>query len=246
MTEQEFKNLKIGDRIKALSNTFLKTKNICGTVVSTVVDANKENDTIGVKWDKDVGGWNKRYLGITNNNGEYIGLGHAINKYNLIVLKNNTNKINKYDLHITCQDGVRTTATYLIDGKIVSTSTTKRNIKEDDFDFETEVYNCIDNLEFNPKPRPRKGKELIGQQIKAGQRVRIINVEPHNDDKTDYVCLNEYIGKIGQFKYSFIFHEDFFDGSINFDKEYMNAIDIENGYLCWRWDEVELLDDDED
>ena len=246
MTEKEFRELKVGDRIKALSNTFFQTKNICGTVVNTAVDANKENDTIGVKWDKDVGGWNERYLEITNNNGERIDSEHAINKYNLIVLKNNTNKINKYDLHITCQDGVHTTATYLIDGKIVSTSTTKRNIKEDDFDFEVEVYNCIDNLEFNPKPRPRKGKELIGQQIKAGQRVRIINVEPHSD-KGDYVCLDEYIGQTGKVKYSFTFCNDsFFELSIDFDKEYMNAIDRENGYLCWRWDEVELLDDDED
>ena len=29
---------------------------------------------------------------------------------------------------------------------------------------------------------------------------------------------------------------------IKFDKKYMNAIDKENGYLCWRLNEIELID----
>lgn len=40
-----------------------------------------------------------------------------------------------------------------------------------------------------------KGRGLIGRIIKKGQRVRIINVEPHRKD--EYVCLDEYVGKEG-------------------------------------------------
>ena len=45
-----------------------------------------------------------------------------------------------------------------------------------------------------------KGRGLIGRTIKKGQRVRIINVEPHREDD-DFVCLDEYVGKEGSINY---------------------------------------------
>ena len=41
---------------------------------------------------------------------------------------------------------------------------------------------------------------------------------------------------------NYILKENQFGSSVTFDKEYMNAIDKENGCLCWRWDEIELID----
>ena len=85
-----------------------------------------------------------------------------------------------------------------------------------------------------------KGKDLIGRTIKKGQRVRIINVEPHRKDR--YICLDEYIGKEGIVNYDCTIKERGFLFSVTFDKKYMNAIDKENGYLCWRLNEIELID----
>ena len=85
-----------------------------------------------------------------------------------------------------------------------------------------------------------KGKGLIGKTIKKGQRVRIINVEPHRKDR--YICLDEYIGKEGNINYDDILEKNHFGASVTFDKKYMKAIDEENGRLCWRWDEIELID----
>ena len=86
------------------------------------------------------------------------------------------------------------------------------------------------------------GKDLIGRTIKKGQRVRIINVEPHRKRKDRYICLDEYIGKEGIVNYDCTIKERVFLFSVTFDKKYMNAIDTENGHLCWRWDEIELID----
>lgn len=52
---------------------------------------------------------------------------------------------------------------------------------------------------------------------------------------------DEYINKEGTFDDNFTFSENGFSGSITFDKKYMNAIDEENVKLCWRWDEIELI-----
>ena len=86
-----------------------------------------------------------------------------------------------------------------------------------------------------------KGKDLIGRTIKKGQRVRIINVDPHKEDD-DYVCLDEYVGKEGIVNYNTVLKDYGYGASVTFDKKYMNAIDKENGRLCWRWDEIELID----
>ena len=150
------------------------------------------------------------------------------------------NPLHNYKLIITCKDGKHTNAKYYIDNKLVSESSTSRNEKYDDFDFKTAVGNCIDRMDFTDKT-VTKGKGLIGKTIKKGQRVRIINVEPHREDD-DYVCLDEYVGKEGIANYDDILEKNHFGTSVTFNKKYMNAIDEENGRLCWRWDEIELID----
>ena len=149
------------------------------------------------------------------------------------------NPLNNYKLIITCEDGKHTNAKYYIDNKLVSESSTSRYEKYDDFDFKTAVGNCIDRMDFTDKT-VTKGKDLIGRTIKKGQRVRIINVEPHRKDR--YICLDEYVGKEGIVNYDCTIKERGFLFSVTFGKKYMNAIDKENGHLCWRWDEIELID----
>ena len=149
------------------------------------------------------------------------------------------NPLHNHKLIITCEDGKHTNAKYYIDNKLVSESSTSRNEKYDDFDFKTAVGNCIDRMDFTDKT-VTKGRGLIGRTIKKGQRVRIINVEPHRED--EYVCLDEYIGKEGIINYNTFLKYSEYGASVTFDKEYMNAIDEENGRLCWRWDEIELID----
>ena len=148
------------------------------------------------------------------------------------------NSLHNHKLVITCEDGKHTNAKYYIDNKLVSESSTSRYEKYDDFDFKTAVDNCVDRMDFTDKT-VTKGRGLIGRTIKKGQRVRIINVEPHRED--EYVCLDEYIGKEGIINYN-TFLKSGYSASVTFDKEYMNAIDEENGHLCWRWDEIELID----
>ena len=128
---------------------------------------------------------------------------------------------------------------YYIDNKLVSESSTSRYEKYDDFNFKTAVDTCVDRMDFTDKT-VTKGKDLIGRTIKEGQRVRIINVEPHRQNQ--YICLDEYIGKEGVVDCDCTLREKGFLFSVAFDKKYMNAIDEENGRLCWRWDEIELID----
>lgn len=159
-------------------------------------------------------------------------------------------KQKKYELHII-SDGITTNCVYKEDGKLVSRSNTKLHPK-DEFDFgigvKIAIGKCflgVDNKKSDEvkKQRPTKGKELIGVEIEKGQKFRVINVEPHRTKIVNTVCLDEYIGKIGEFKYDFTFHENGYDSSATYEKDYMNAIDKENGRLCWRWDEVELIYD---
>ena len=156
----------------------------------------------------------------------------------MIELLNPLHKHN-YKLIITCTDGKHTNAKYYIDNKLVSESSTSRNEEYDDFDFKVAVDNCIDRMDFTDKT-VTKGRGLIGRTIKKGQRVRIINVESHRKDR--YICLDEYIGKVGVVNCDCTLIEKGFLFSVTFDKKYMNAIDEENGRLCWRWDEIELID----
>ena len=227
MTVEEFKELKVGDRIVATGKTWFDTK---ARDKGTVVGFDRENAVI--KWDNDVNGWEDDDYDIKDGHGEYIGEDSC----NMIEL---LNPLHNHKLIITCKDGKHTNAKYYIDNKLISESNTSRNEKYDDFDFKTAVGNCIDRMDFTDKT-VTKGRGLIGRTIKKGQRVRIINVEPHRKDK--YVCLDEYVGKEGIVNYGYTITERGFLFSVTFDKEYMNAIDKENGRLCWRWDEIELID----
>ena len=226
MTVEEFKELKTGDRIVALDDTYFKTKGVYGTVIKRL-----SGEEVIVNWDDNVNGWENKNYGIKDGHGEYV----CSRKCTIIkkVLSNS------YKLVISCEDGKHTNAKYYIDNKLVSESSTSRNEKYDDFDFKSAVNNCIDRMDFTDKT-VTKGRGLIGRAIKKGQRVRIINVEPHRKD--NYVCLDEYVGKEGIVNYDYTIKERGFLFSVTFGKKYMNAIDAENGHLCWRWDEIELID----
>ena len=229
MTFEELKNLKVGDRIVATGKTWFDTK---AGDKGTVVNFNEKEEYVIIKWDNNVNGWGEYIYGIENGHGECIGQ----NTCSMIELLNPSNS---HKLIITCEDGKHTNAKYYIDNKLVSKSSTSRYEKYDDFNFKTAVDNCIDRMDFIDKTAT-KGRGLIGRTIKEGQRVRIINVEPHRKDK--YVCLDEYVGKEGIVNYDCTMKEKGFFFSVTFDKKYMNAIDKENGQLCWRWDEIELID----
>ena len=227
MTFEEFMNLKEGDRIVAIGKTWFDTKEgDKGTVVCF------EGSDIVINWDNNVNGWGDSIYDIKNGHGEFIG-GSKCNMIELL------NPLHNHKLIITCEDGKHTNAKYYIGNKLVSESSTSRNEKYDNFDFKTAVCNCVDRMDFTDKTVTR-GKDLIGRTIKKGQRVRIINVEPHRKDR--YICLDEYIGKEGIVNYDCAIKERGFLFSVTFDKKYMNAIDTENGHLCWRWDEIELID----
>ena len=226
MTVEEFKELKAGDRIVALDDTYFKTKGVYGTVIKRL-----SGEEVIVNWDDNVNGCENKNYGIKDGHGEYVC------SRKCTIIKKVLN--NSYKLVISCEDGKHTNAKYYIDNKLVSESSTSRYEKYDDFDFKTAVGNCIDRMDFTDKT-VTKGRGLIGRTIKKGQRVRIINVEPHRKDR--YICLDEYIGKEGIVNYDYTIKERGFLFSVTFDKKYMNAINKENGYLCWRWDEIELID----
>ena len=227
MTFEELMKLKVGDRIVAKGKTWFDTK---AGDKGTVVAFGGKNAVI--KWDNNVNGWGNSIYDIKKGHGTYIGK----DKCNMIEL---LNPLHNHKLIITCEDGKHTNAKYYIDNKLVSESSTSRNEKYDDFDFKTAVDNCIDRMDFTDKT-VTKGRGIIGKTIKKGQRVRIINVEPHRKDR--YICLDEYIGKEGIANYDYTIKEIEFLFSVTFDKKYMNAIDEENGWLRWRWDEIELID----
>lgn len=230
MTFEELMKLKVGDRIVAKGKTWFDTK---AGDKGTVVGFSGEN--VMINWDTDVNGWANSSLGIKYGHGEYIGKKTC----NMIEL---LKPLHNHKLIITCEDEKHTNAKYYIDNKLVSESSTSRYEKYDDFNFKTSVDNCIDRMDFTDKT-VTKGMGLIGRTIKKGQRVRIINVEPHKRDRRDrYICLDEYIGKEGIVNYDCTIKERRFLFSVTFDKKYMNAIDEENGRLCWRWDEIELID----
>lgn len=232
MTFEELMKLKVGDRIVATGKTSFDTK--VGDK-GTVVDLDR--DMVIIKWDNNVNGWGNNRYGIKKGHGEWIG---EQNCRMIELLKNSSNiSSNTHKVVITCEDGKHTNAKYYINNKLVSESNTSRNEKYDDFDFKTAVEICVDRMDFTNKTAT-KGRDLIGRTIKRGKRVRIINVEPHRDK--NYICLDEYVGKEGIVNCDYTVTERGFLFSVTFDKEYMNAIDKENGWLCWRWDEIELID----
>ena len=226
MTFEELKDLKVGDRIVAHKRTYFYTKK--GDVGTVIKEFNGEY--VIVCWERRVGGWGNKILGIEYGHGEKIN----INTMKSIgVCKN-------YKMIISCEDGKHTKAEYYVDDKLISTSKTSRNEEYDNFDFKIAVDNCVDRMDFTDKT-VTKGRGLIGRTIKKGQRVRIINVEPHRR-YDNFVCLDEYVGKEGIVNYNTVLKDYECSASVTFDKEYMNAIDEENGHLCWRWDEIELID----
>ena len=230
MTFEELTKLKVGDRIVAKGKTCFNTK---AGDKGTVVFVSKTS--VIIKWDNDVNGWRDDEYDIEDGHGETIGKSEC----NMIEL---LNPLHNYKLIITCEDGKHTNAKYYIDNKLVSESGTSRNEKYNNFDFKTAINNCIDRMDFTDKT-VTKGRGLIGRTIKKGQRVRIINVDPHRErEDDDYVCLDEYVGKEGIVNYNTVLKDYGYGASVTFDKEYMNAIDKENGRLCWRWDEIELID----
>ena len=228
MTFEELMKLKVGDRILAKGKTWFDTK---AGDKGTVVAFGGKNAVI--KWDNNVNGWGNSIYDIKKGHGTYIGKDEC----NMIEL---LNPLHNHKLIITCEDGKHTNAKYYIDNKLVSESSTSRYEKYDDFDFKTAVDNCVDRMDFTDRT-VTKGRGLIGRTIKKGQRVRIINVEPHREN-SEYVCLDEYIGKEGIINYNTFLKYSEYGASVTFDKKYMNAIDEENGHLCWRWDEIELID----
>lgn len=231
MTFEELMKLKVGDRIVATGKTFFDAK---AGDEGTVVHFDVERKYVIIKWDNNVNGWRNYIYGIENGHGECIGESTC----NMIELLNPSHS---HKLIIVCEDGKHTNAKYYIDNKLVSESSTSLYEKYDDFDFKTAVDNCIDRMDFTDKT-VTKGRGLIGRTIKKGQRVRIINVEPHREEWDEYVCLDEYIGKEGIINYNTVLKDSGYGASVTFDKEYMNAIDEENGHLCWSWDEIELID----
>jgi hypothetical protein len=227
MTFEELMKLKEGDRIVATGETWFNAK---AGDKGTVVGFSEEG--VMINWDNNVNGWGDSSYNIKIGHGEYIGG----TKCRMIELLNPSHG---HKLIIACEDGKHTNAKYYIDNKLVSKSSTSRYEEYDDFDFKTAVDNCIDRMDFTDKT-VTKGRGLIGRIIKKGQRVRIINVEPHRKD--EYVCLDEYVGKEGVVDCDCTLREKGFLFSVTFDKKYMNAIDEENGCFYWRWDEIELID----
>ena len=47
------------------------------------------------------------------------------------------------------EDGITTNCVYKENGKIVNRSSTRRNVKEDEFDFKEAVKNCVERVELN-------------------------------------------------------------------------------------------------
>lgn len=228
MTFEELMKLKKGDRVVAKGKTWFNTKKGDEGTVAAI-----HNNIVYINWDNDVHGWADDDYDIPYGHGGSIEerMCHMIE---LLEKKNN------YKLIITCEDNKHTTAKYYIGNKLISMSNTSRNEKYDDFDFRTAVDNCVDRMDFTDKT-VTKGRGLIDRTIKKGQRVRIINVDPHRKDN-DFVCLDEYIDKEGTINYNAVLEDYGYGASVTFDKEYMNAIDKENGRLCWSWDEIELID----
>lgn len=114
--------------------------------------------------------------------------------------------------------------------------------------YKKEWYKVLEN--YTP-PKSNKGRDLIGREIKAGTKFKVINVDPHVEingvaregkGAEDGVLLPDaYKNMTGTFKNSFTFDEYKFVGKPIFDKDYLNGIDKENELLL-RWDEVEILD----
>lgn len=223
---------KVGDRIKAVDDLMFAKKGDTGTIIFIY----SYNNQIAICWDRNCGGWataSNVPFKIPYGRGEYVHE-QDIELYN----------VPTYELHIMCKDEVTTNCIYKENGKIVNRSSTRRNVKEDEFDFKEAVKNCIERVGLskdNDEAVEKIDDSLVGKKFKTGQRVRVLNTEMHHY-KENYANLDLYIGETGHFKENGEFKEDNYVSSIEFDNPILNKIDNKNGYLCWNWSEVELID----
>lgn len=106
--------------------------------------------------------------------------------------------------------------------------------------YEKEWYKVL--KDYVP-PKKNYGKDLIGREIEAGTKFKVIKISENRADYDDLICKDEYVGKTAKFNYDFTVTDDpYGDEMGTFDKAYVEAIDEENGGICWRWDEIEILD----
>ena len=229
-------NFKVGDRVVATDHMCLAKKGDTGTIA----EIRLSGDLI-VNWDRVVGilGSELDYLGIPHGHGEYV-----ISRDNKRKLKK-INESETYELHIICKDGITTNCVYKEDGKIVKRSSTRRNVREDDFDFKEAVKNCVERVGLSSEICEENTKTsvdgtLIGKSFKSGQKVRILNTDKHT--KETYKNLELYVGQTGHFVHSGEFKENNYVSIINFDNPIMNKIDEKNGCLQWNYSEVILID----
>lgn len=224
---------KVGDRVMATNDLTLAKKGDTGTIVKVA----GSGDLI-INWDRVVG--RLKIYGIPYGHGEYV-----ISDDNKRKLKNITTSTT-YELHIMCKDGVMTNCVYKENGKIVNKSSTRRNVKEDKFDFKEAVKNCIERIGLgetdknNPLVNDLHSENLVGKRFKKGQRVRVLNTEKHTHGK--YKNLDLYIGESGCFRDDGEFKTNNYVSQIEFDNPILNKIDKRNGTLQWNWSEVELID----
>ena len=219
-------SFKVGDRVIAVKNlTFAKKGNI-----GTIMGCKEFNYYFVVKWDKNVNGFSEPKFNIPFGHGEYVE-SHDICLYSTI-----------YELHIMCKDGITTNCVYKENGKIVNRSSTRRNVKEDEFDFKEAVKNCVERVGLNKVDKNISFNNLIEKDFKEGQKVRILNTKKHEEIKKGYTNLDLYIDEIGCFRHGGKFTENGYVSDIKFDNPILNKIDERNGTLRWHWSEVELID----
>lgn len=100
-------------------------------------------------------------------------------------------------------------------------------------DIFKDTKKLFDNMDLNIE-------NWIGKTLPKGSVLKIKHMDNHKSKSVERVCIDEYVGK------TFITDEDYFIQnrhciSGKFEKEYMNAIDKENGYLLYAPEEVELI-----
>lgn len=143
-------SFKVGDRVIAVEDlTFAKKGN-----VGTIMGFEELDNYFIVKWDKKVNGFSKPKFNIPFGYGEYV-VGHDINHYSAT-----------YELHIICKDGITTNCVYKENGKIVNRSSTRRNVKEDEFDFKEAVKNCVERVGLNKVDKIFPLVILLGRNLK--------------------------------------------------------------------------------
>lgn len=70
-----------------------------------------------------------------------------------------------------------------------------------------------------------------------GQRAKIINIDRYKEEGC-YLNLDEYIGQSGEIVQDY---GDEFRFVIEFDNEHLRQLNSENGYICFRFEDIEFL-----